>query len=50
MERFPTDAPKRQVLRALAALGFEVVRQKEHISLRRTNADGSITPNDDPQS
>jgi predicted RNA binding protein YcfA (HicA-like mRNA interferase family) len=32
------------VLKALAELGFIVVREAEHISLRRTNADGTGTP------
>jgi predicted RNA binding protein YcfA (HicA-like mRNA interferase family) len=44
MPRFPVDAPKQKVIRALEALGFRVVREREHISMLRTNADGSHTP------
>jgi predicted RNA binding protein YcfA (HicA-like mRNA interferase family) len=44
MARFPVDAPKQKVIRALEALGFRVVREREHISMLRTNADGSRTP------
>lgn len=44
MAKFPVDAPKTKVLLALAKLGFHVVREREHIALARTNADGTQTP------
>jgi len=44
MRKFPADAPKRQVVKALKILGFRMVREKEHISMVRENPDGSITP------
>jgi predicted RNA binding protein YcfA (HicA-like mRNA interferase family) len=44
MAKFPKDAPKRQVVSALQLLGFRMVREKEHISMIRENADGTSTP------
>jgi predicted RNA binding protein YcfA (HicA-like mRNA interferase family) len=44
MARFPIDAPKSRVVRALERLGFHLVREREHISMVRRNSDGSSTP------
>jgi predicted RNA binding protein YcfA (HicA-like mRNA interferase family) len=44
MAKFPVDAPLRRVLKAFQELGFAIVREAEHIALRRENPDGSSTP------
>jgi len=44
MAKFPVDAPKRKVVKALERLGFQTVREKEHISMVRENPDGSRIP------
>jgi len=43
MQQFPVDAPISRVKRALAALGFSIVREENHISLERPNPDGTRT-------
>ena len=44
MTKFPIDAPKQKVVKALGILGFRIVREKEHISMMRENPDGTNSP------
>lgn len=44
MKKFPIDAPKRKAVKAFERLGFQIVREREHIAMLRNNPDGSSTP------
>ncbi len=44
MPKFPIDAPKQRVIKSLEKLGFQLVREKEHISMIRFNPDETKTP------
>ncbi len=41
MPRFPTDAPKNRVIRALERLGYRIIRERNHICMARENPDGN---------
>jgi predicted RNA binding protein YcfA (HicA-like mRNA interferase family) len=41
--KFPVDAPIRDVIRALERLGFVLVREGNHVSMARVNADRTKT-------
>ncbi len=44
MGKFPVDAPRSKVIRALEGLGFRLVREREHIAMVRENPDRTRTP------
>lgn len=44
MSRFPVDAPLPRVIKTLERLGFQIVREGNHIAMLRANPDGSRIP------
>jgi len=42
--KFPEDAPIRKVVKTFERLGFELVREGNHIAMVRQNVDGTRTP------
>lgn len=44
MTKFPVDAPKKRVVKTLESLGFQIIREREHVAMSRENADGTKTP------
>jgi predicted RNA binding protein YcfA (HicA-like mRNA interferase family) len=44
MPKFPVDVPLARAIKTFESLGFQLVREGNHISMTRKNADGSQTP------
>lgn len=44
MTKFPVDAPRQKVIKALEKLDFRIIREEEHIAMLRENPDGTTTP------
>lgn len=44
MSKFPVDAPIRRVVKSFKLLGFDIVREGNHIAMSRENPDGTRTP------
>ena len=44
MSKFPVDAPIRKVVKTFERLGFELIREENHIAILKENPDGTRTP------
>jgi predicted RNA binding protein YcfA (HicA-like mRNA interferase family) len=44
MTRFPIDAPRERVIKAFERLGFQLLREGNHLAMIRANPDGTRTP------
>lgn len=42
--KFPTDARRNKVIKTFQALGFQLLREGNHIIIERQNSDGTSTP------
>ena len=42
--KFPVDVPKQKVIKTFQSLGFEIIREGNHIIMERRNLDGTVTP------
>jgi predicted RNA binding protein YcfA (HicA-like mRNA interferase family) len=42
--KFPSDVLKQRVIKTFKSLGFELIREGNHIIMERQNDDGTITP------
>jgi len=44
MSKLPVDAPIRKVVKSFERLGFDIVREGNHIAMLKENPDGIRTP------
>lgn len=44
MVKFPVDVSNAKAIKTFESLGFQIIREREHISMIRNNLDGSTTP------
>jgi len=44
MSKFPVDAPIRKVVKTFEQLGFELIREENHIAMLKGNPEATRTP------